>query len=76
MKRRPRGEAEGKIISFLRNSGVVHLTEIVEKTGVPWATVYNNIQRLWIEGKVEKFSEADFRDVKQGRPKVYWMLNV
>ena len=61
-----------RIIDYLANreNGEACRSEIVAGTGIKWTTVYENLCKLELEGRVKNF----IRKKGQGRPVTIWRI--
>ncbi|MHA1253792.1 MAG: helix-turn-helix domain-containing protein [Candidatus Helarchaeota archaeon] len=57
------------LLEVLRLMGDMTRKELAELTKIPRTTIYDTIEKLIYEGKIEKYSVSDKR---RGRPKVYY----
>jgi len=59
------------LIGILKGMGDLTRKELAELTKIPRTTIYDTIEKLIYEGKIEKYSVSDKR---RGRPKVYYRV--
>ncbi|MHA1269802.1 MAG: helix-turn-helix domain-containing protein [Candidatus Helarchaeota archaeon] len=65
----PEIKIEDYLIEIIKENGDMTRKELAELTRIPRTTIYDTIEKLIYEGKIEKYAISD---KKRGRPKIYY----
>ena len=64
-------DTQETLIELLAKRGTMTRKELMDESGTPWTTCYDNLEKLEGRGIVKRF---DIHNQKRGRPKVGWRL--
>ena len=59
------------IIEIIKGKGDLTRKDLADLTKIPRTTIYDTIEKLIFNGKIEKYS---ILDRKKGRPKIYYRI--
>ncbi|MHA1409685.1 MAG: helix-turn-helix domain-containing protein [Candidatus Odinarchaeia archaeon] len=66
---RPKGDLKEYVYNLLKERGALTRSQMVELTGIPRTTLYDTLDKLILQGKVEKYK---LKEKKKGRPTVLY----
>ena len=67
----PEIEMETYLLALIESEGPITRTQISKMTSIPRTTIYDTVEKLIFNEKVEKYSIKSFGN---GRPKVYYRI--
>ena len=67
----PTADMKEVIFAGIQKFGPITRNELMKELGIPRTTLYDNIVKLMINKKIQKFSVGN---KKRGRPKVYYKI--
>lgn len=69
--KRTSSETQNLLLKIIKSSGSMNRKELMESTGIPWTTLFDNLNKLLMKKLLIKYPS---HKGKQGRPIVRWRV--